>query len=85
MKTYLLSEDLWEVVEAIKEIPAATLEDEYKAWKRKNAKALYAIQNSCGPEMFSFICEIETAKSAWKALEQECKVVQGMLFVKIGT
>lgn len=78
LKTYLLAKDLWEVVEGIKE--PAKLEDdeaEYKAWTKKNAEALYVIQNSCGQEMFSFIREIETAKTAWKALEQECKVLQG--------
>ncbi|KAM5575619.1 hypothetical protein ABKV19_014531 [Rosa sericea] len=78
LKTYLLAEDLWEAVEAIVKPPK--LEDDqtdYKAWTKKNAKALYAIQNTCGRELFSFIREIETAKSAWEALEQECKVMQG--------
>ncbi|XP_062028348.1 uncharacterized protein LOC133744224 [Rosa rugosa] len=73
VETYLLAEDLWEVVETIRE-PAANLEDdesEYKAWKRKNAKALYAIQNSCGPEMFHFISETKMAKSAWETLEKD--------------
>ncbi|KAL6221266.1 hypothetical protein ACLB2K_009017 [Fragaria x ananassa] len=72
MKTYLLVEDLWEAVEAIRE-PAAKPEDdelEHKAWKKKNVKALYAIQNSCGPEMFHFISETETAKTAWETLEK---------------
>ncbi|XP_040367106.1 uncharacterized protein LOC112175836 isoform X2 [Rosa chinensis] len=78
LKSYLLAEDLWEAVEAIVEPPK--LEDDqtdYKAWTKKNAKALYAIQNTCGRELFSFISKIETAKSAWDALEQECKVMQG--------
>ncbi|KAL6179420.1 hypothetical protein ACLB2K_050935 [Fragaria x ananassa] len=72
IETYLLAEDLWEVVEATRE-PAGNLEDdepEYKAWKRKNAKALYAIQNSCGQEMFQFISETKTAKFAWETLEK---------------
>ncbi|KAL6179427.1 hypothetical protein ACLB2K_050942 [Fragaria x ananassa] len=63
IETYLLAEDLWEVVEA-------TREPKYKAWKRKNAKALYAIQNSCGQEMFQFISETKTAKFAWETLEK---------------
>ncbi|XP_061988764.1 uncharacterized protein LOC133707230 [Rosa rugosa] len=78
LKTYLLVENLWEAVEAIVEPPK--IEDDqtnYEAWTKKNVKALYAIQNSCGRELFSFISEIETAKNAWEALEQECKVVQG--------
>ncbi|XP_024169645.1 uncharacterized protein LOC112176061 isoform X2 [Rosa chinensis] len=78
LKAYLLAEDLWEAVEAIVE-PTILKDDQadYKAWTKKNAKALYAIQNSCGRELFPFICDIETAKVAWAALEQECKVVQG--------
>ncbi|KAL6184697.1 hypothetical protein ACLB2K_046097 [Fragaria x ananassa] len=72
IETYLLAEDLWDVIEAIRET-AANLEDdepEYKAWKRKNAKALYAIQNSCGPEMFQFVTETKMAKFAWETLEK---------------
>lgn len=84
MKTYLLVEDLWEAVEAIRE-PAAKPEDdelEYKAWKKKNVKALYAIQNSCGPEMFHFISETETAKTAWETLEK-VSILRGMFFLLI--
>ncbi|XP_040367940.1 uncharacterized protein LOC112179837 isoform X4 [Rosa chinensis] len=72
VKTYLLAEDLWEVIEAIRE-PVTKFDDnepEYKAWTIKNAKALYAIQNSCGPEMFHFISETETAKIAWETLQK---------------
>ncbi|KAL6184680.1 hypothetical protein ACLB2K_046080 [Fragaria x ananassa] len=78
VKTYLLSEDLWDVVEANTEPPK--LEDDqagYKAWTKKNAKALHTIQCSCEPEMFPFIRETESAKTAWEALEQVCKVLQG--------
>ncbi|XP_004301342.1 PREDICTED: alpha-latrotoxin-Lh1a-like [Fragaria vesca subsp. vesca] len=78
LKTYFLSEDLWDIVEANTEPPK--LEDDqagYKAWTKKNAKALYAIQSSCGPEMFTFISETESAEAAWEALEQECKVLLG--------
>ncbi|KAL6184695.1 hypothetical protein ACLB2K_046095 [Fragaria x ananassa] len=89
IETYLLAEDLLEVVEATRE-PAANLEDdepEYKAWKRKNAKALYAIQNSCGQEMFQFISEIKMAKFAWETLEKvsilrvEIKCTNGLMSI----
>ncbi|KAK9930435.1 hypothetical protein M0R45_027472 [Rubus argutus] len=73
VKTYLLAEDLWEVIIQAMTEPAKH-DDEYKAWAKKNAKALYAIQNSCGPEMFPFIRETETAKSAWEALERVSKL-----------
>ncbi|KAM5575594.1 hypothetical protein ABKV19_014512, partial [Rosa sericea] len=76
VKTYLLAEDLWEIVEAVTE--PAKLEDdevEYKSWRKKNAKALCAIQNSCGLEMFNFISEIETAKNAWEALEKVSRLI----------
>ncbi|KAM5575588.1 hypothetical protein ABKV19_014506 [Rosa sericea] len=74
VKTYLLSEDLWDVVEPTTEIPI--LEDDVeqiKVWSRKNAKALHIIQNSCGSDMFSLISGISSTKSAWAALEKWCK------------
>ena len=93
METYLLVEDQIEVIE---ETEPAKLEDnnsvfflhekegidsKYKAWRKKNVKALYAIQKKCGPEMFCYIREIKTAKGAWETLEKECRVVlEGTFF-----
>ncbi|KAL6176874.1 hypothetical protein ACLB2K_053506 [Fragaria x ananassa] len=74
----VLDRNLWDVVEANTEPPK--LEDDqagYKAWTKENAKALYAIQSSCGPEMFPFICETESAEAApgrlWNKSARFCK------------
>ncbi|KAF2318361.1 hypothetical protein GH714_005985 [Hevea brasiliensis] len=46
MKNYLLANDLWDIVEATTEAPSPEeAEAEYKAWIKKNAAALHAIQN----------------------------------------
>ncbi|KAL6216511.1 hypothetical protein ACLB2K_009734 [Fragaria x ananassa] len=84
VKTYLLSEDLWEVVEPATEIPKLEEADgeqeddgaKNKVWATKNAKALHIIHNSCGSDMFSVISEISNAQTAWAALEQWCKEKQ---------
>ncbi|XP_040367937.1 uncharacterized protein LOC121050805 isoform X2 [Rosa chinensis] len=84
VKTYLLSKDLWDVVEPTAEIPKLQENDgeqdddgeKKKVWTRKNAKALHIIQNSCGSDMFSLISEISNAQSAWEALEKGCNEKQ---------
>ncbi|XP_024174059.1 uncharacterized protein LOC112179809 isoform X2 [Rosa chinensis] len=72
VRTYLVSKDLWDVVKGKHPTPDA--EAENKAWMKKNAEALHAINISCGTEMFSLICEIDTAMEAWEVLEKEFKL-----------
>ncbi|XP_062025828.1 uncharacterized protein LOC133742164 isoform X1 [Rosa rugosa] len=72
VETYLLAEDLWDVVN-MKPPEPEEREVEYKAWKTKNAKALHAIKISCGTQPFSFINETRTAKMAWEVLEKQFK------------
>ncbi|XP_050134524.1 uncharacterized protein LOC126610483 isoform X4 [Malus sylvestris] len=62
VKTYLLSKDLWDVVET-------SGRPKFKAWRKNNAKALLAIQLSCGPRTFPMIRDKTTAKAAWDTLE----------------
>lgn len=69
VKNYLLSHDLWDIVEATVEPPKQEDNEEiFKEWRKSNATALHAIQISCGPEILSQIRKFETAKSAWNAL-----------------
>lgn len=83
LETYLLSKDLWDIVKA--EPPEAENgEAEYKAWRKKNAKALHAITISCGTEIFSFIRETSTAKKAWEILEKQFKSYTALVFEKKG-
>ncbi|XP_004301352.1 PREDICTED: uncharacterized protein LOC101304778 [Fragaria vesca subsp. vesca] len=72
VETFLSAEDLWDVVKAepSAEPKDGEPDDEYKAWMKKNAKALHAIKVSCGTQVFSIIREARTAKVAWDNLEQ---------------
>ena len=48
VKTYLIAQDHWDIVEVTDECPKQE-DDEaaFKAWRRKNAMALHVIQISC--------------------------------------
>lgn len=77
LQTYLLAEDLWNVVKenephSESEKGKAVMSDK-AAWGTKNAKALHAIKISCGTEMFSFIRQEHKAKKAWEILEYKFK------------
>ncbi|KAL6289342.1 hypothetical protein ACE6H2_006852 [Prunus campanulata] len=78
VKTYLLAQDLWDVVEEEEEYDdeeeeEEEAEDEFKAWRKKNAMALHKIQISCGREAFSLIRNTTSAKRAWDTLAEEFK------------
>ncbi|KAF5465266.1 hypothetical protein F2P56_015288 [Juglans regia] len=69
IKNYLLAQDLWDIFETTTEPPKP--EDdamEFKAWRKKNAAALHAIQISCGVEIQSQINDISSAKTVWEML-----------------
>ncbi|XP_030970598.1 uncharacterized protein LOC115990975 [Quercus lobata] len=69
VKNYLLSQDLWDIVEETTEPPKEKDDkDGFKRWRKSNATALHAIQISCGPEILSQVRKFDTAKSAWNAL-----------------
>ncbi|XP_062029415.1 uncharacterized protein LOC133745368 isoform X2 [Rosa rugosa] len=72
VRTYLVAKDLWDVVKGKHPTPDAEVEN--KAWMKKNAEALHAINISCGTEMFSLISEIDTAMEAWEVLEKVFKL-----------
>ncbi|XP_021815714.1 uncharacterized protein LOC110758214 [Prunus avium] len=74
VKLYLLAEDLWDVVEATTEPPKPEDgEAEFKAWRKKDAKALILIQNHCGSDNYSLIWGTKTAKAAWDTLAEKLK------------
>nr|XP_011461597.1 PREDICTED: uncharacterized protein LOC101300036 [Fragaria vesca subsp. vesca]XP_011461598.1 PREDICTED: uncharacterized protein LOC101300036 [Fragaria vesca subsp. vesca] len=75
VRIYLKAEGLWEVVKATAETPNKEDTDEYRGWKKKNAKAHHAIQNSCGTDVFGFIRDSRTAKDAWATLAKMFKPV----------
>ena len=67
IKTYLVAEDLWDVVEGTYDHKDEAL------WKKKDVKALCAIQNSCGADMYKIIKNKITAKDAWDILVKTLK------------
>ncbi|XP_070673550.1 uncharacterized protein [Malus domestica] len=69
VKTYLLSKDLWDVVESEPLEQEGVGDFKFKAWRKNNAEALHAIQLSCGPRTFPSIRDKTTAKAAWDTLE----------------
>ncbi|KAG6667380.1 hypothetical protein CIPAW_01G096800 [Carya illinoinensis] len=69
IKNYLLAQDLWDIFETTTKPPRP--EDdavEFKAWRKKNAAALHAIQISCCGEIQSQINDISSAKTVWDML-----------------
>ncbi|GAV76449.1 DUF4219 domain-containing protein [Cephalotus follicularis] len=68
MKNYLLAQDLWNIIEASSERKAEDSESDIRNWRKKNAAALLAMQNSCEPNLIFEIGEITSAKDAWNAL-----------------
>ena len=75
VRTYLIAQDLWDIVEASDEYPKQE-DDEaaFKAWIRKNALALHVIQISCEPRVCFVIRRISSAKIAWDTLKAICKI-----------
>ena len=67
VKTSLMAQGLWDVVEP--RIGFPTPENVAVL----NAMALYVIQNSCGPDTFSDIREITSARLAWETLAGKYK------------
>ncbi|KAL5568401.1 hypothetical protein UlMin_024976, partial [Ulmus minor] len=66
VETYLVAQDLWDVVEA--PIPGETKTEADKSWYKRNAAALHAIQISCSSDTFNLIRKIRVAKEAWDTL-----------------
>ena len=81
MKTYLIAQDLWDIVEATNE--CLNQEDDeaaFKAWSRKNAMALHVILISCPQQICHVISLIDSAKIAWKTLESICSIPKSDYF-----
>lgn len=64
MRNYLIGEGLWNNIISVDDI--IDVDDEN--WRRRNAKALYAIQLWCGPDYFKRISKMEHARDAWTRL-----------------
>jgi hypothetical protein len=76
VRTYLIAQDLWNIVEATDEHCEQENDDKAasKAWTKKNAMALHVIQISCQPRICFAIGLITSAKIAWETLEAICSL-----------
>ncbi|KAK4593421.1 hypothetical protein RGQ29_017506 [Quercus rubra] len=73
VKTSLMAQGLWDIVESRSGSPTPENEAVFKVWSMTNAMALHVIQNSCGPDTFSDIREITSARIAWETLAGKYK------------
>ena len=73
VKTDLMAEDLWDIVEATNEPPTPENEAAFKAWRKMNAMALRVIQSFLRPDKFSEIMDITSARIAWETLAEKYK------------
>ena len=70
VKTYLIAQDLWDIVKGTDVRLEPGNEAASKVWTRKNAMALHVIQTSCEPRICLLISQITPAKLAWDTLEE---------------
>ncbi|KAG2672630.1 hypothetical protein I3760_13G051200 [Carya illinoinensis] len=69
IKNYLLAQDLWDIIETTTEPPNPEDDEvEFKAWRKRNAATLHAIQISCGIDILSKIKDISPARVLWDTL-----------------
>ncbi|KAF6158682.1 hypothetical protein GIB67_040196 [Kingdonia uniflora] len=81
MSDYLMSHDLWDIVDGTEVKPDET-QSKFKTWRKTNAKALHTIQISCGPNAASSILGIDSAKAVWDhlvSIQLETSVIPPLL------
>ena len=73
MESYLVSEDLWDVVGGNNTTPPrgnAATPEATKEWTRKNAKAEFALKRSIYSSIFEHVSRCTSASSIWQTLDQ---------------
>ncbi|KAH0705083.1 hypothetical protein KY289_010159 [Solanum tuberosum] len=71
MKSYLMSEDLWDVVNGSNTSP---LDDgpknscAYKKWKQVNAKVEFILKSTVSSDLFDHILKCKSVHEIWKTL-----------------
>ncbi|KAH0636993.1 hypothetical protein KY289_036908 [Solanum tuberosum] len=73
MKSYLLGEDLWDVVNGSNTSPLTDGPENsntYKKWKQVNAKAEFVLKRSISSNLFDHIIRCKSAHEIWKTLDQ---------------
>ena len=91
MKTLFISQDLWDIVEdgyEEQEISKAGKETQekqqtYKENKKKDAKALFLIQQGVSKNLFPRLLPTTTSKQAWEILKIEFKGSEKVISIKL--
>ncbi|KAI5326674.1 hypothetical protein L3X38_035748 [Prunus dulcis] len=91
MKTLFISQDLWDIVEdgyEEQEISKAGKETQekqqtYKENKKKDAKALFLIQQGVSKNLFPRLLPATTSKQAWEILKIEFKGSEKVISIKL--
>ncbi|KAK8933188.1 hypothetical protein KSP39_PZI015587 [Platanthera zijinensis] len=72
MKSYLLGEEQWEVVGGDDQVEITTefgIAEQVRVWRKKNAKAEFALKRAVSPELFDHILGCESAAEIWTSLD----------------
>ncbi|KAG6511203.1 hypothetical protein ZIOFF_029259 [Zingiber officinale] len=73
MESYLVGEDLWDVVSTNGVVaPANIIEnaEAFKKWKQQNAKAEFVLKRSISHGIFEHIIGCESAREIWQTLDR---------------
>ncbi|KAK8951797.1 hypothetical protein KSP39_PZI003445 [Platanthera zijinensis] len=72
MKSYLLGEELWEVVGGDDQVEITAefgTAEQVRVWRKTNAKAEFALKRAVSPELFDHILGCESAAEIWTSLD----------------
>ncbi|XP_037492803.1 uncharacterized protein LOC105643764 [Jatropha curcas] len=84
MRTMFISQELWELVENGYEDPDDEQnEQKLRENKKKDAKALFFLQQAVSDEIFSHISAAATSKEAWQILKNEFQGCSKVITVKL--
>lgn len=71
MESYLIGEDLWNVVGGDKTTPPESIEgnaEDVKKWRSLNGKAEFALKRSISHGLFEHIIKCKSANEIWETL-----------------
>lgn len=71
MESFLVGEDLWDIVCGDKTVPPQDIlgnNSALKEWKKKNGKAEFILKNSISSNIFYHIIHCKSASSIWETL-----------------
>ncbi|KAL8101564.1 hypothetical protein AgCh_033459 [Apium graveolens] len=73
MESYLVGEDLWDVVCGDDTIPPEDIQENntaLKEWRKKNGKAEFILKNSISTNVFDHIIHCKSASGIWETLNK---------------